>query len=136
MILTFIVFIIWASLEGVKDAFTFSEKWKKVNIHGILLTSRCLVGYLAIDNYMWEIFSEYKFEIITHSILFLATLSFSFPFFQLSAYYMMYQMLGHPHFNFFTTKSPTSNAKVSFTFYQRVILLIISLCLIVYLSLQ
>lgn len=134
--ITYLVFIVWASLEGIKDAFTFSEKWKKVNIHGLLLTSRCAVGYLAVKD-KWEIFliNRFEWEIFFNSIAFTAMLALAFPFFQLSAYYITYKMLGHPHFNFFTDKSPTSNAKISFGFVERFTGLILSIIIGIYLLL-
>jgi len=127
MILLYLTFILWSCSQGLRDVFQFSERYKKKNIHWLLFTDRALVGFMIVLSAItkWEIFSEI--------LIFATAIAFVFPFFQLTTYYCVYELLGHPNFNFFTSKSPTSNARISFTFPERLTGLIISLCLITYL---
>ena len=120
MIAAFLLFALYAILEGVRDAVVFSEYYRKWNEHVLLFASR---GIVAIG---------FAFAYGLEGALLLVAFMFAFPFFQLSAYYTTYQKLGHPYYNFFS-KSSTTDAKMNFNFEYRVVMLVLSICILIYL---
>jgi hypothetical protein len=127
MIVTFILFCIYAILEGVRDAVVFSEYYRKWNEHILLWTSRATAG----AGMLWPYF---MYAGLSETIRVGIAMVLAFAFCQLSAYYTTYQKLGHAYYDFFS-KSSTTDAKINLNFIQRTTLFAIAVCLVMSLSL-
>ena len=132
IILIYISWVLYASFSGMRDAYIYSGYIHKVNEHNVWFTERFFCGLTAIISFTTGMILGYVGLIPT--ILLGLSLCLSFPFFQLSTYYVTYNKLGKKDYNFFS-KSTTTDARMNFDFPTRTSMFILSLFIILLITL-